>query len=435
MLAIRDYQIVRRENGYARVYFAGEIPEEYASCERIQARVSCEDDGFVVVDWCECERVGNRFSVELVLPEGGLYRLDAAALVSKDADAHDSPCFYRVRHVGVGELFMLTGQSNMAGYGREAAYDPPELGVHLYANDGNWRIAAHPLNDACNSIYPENLEPNTASSPALSFARTARRLLNVPIGLVQASRGCTQLCRWHPEEDGDLYRAMLRRLDAVGPVSGVLWYQGCADAKAREAPIYFERFVRMLELWRKSLGDVPMITVQLNRVVRRDSEWQDRCWGNVREAQRQAAQKLNNVYIVPAMDLAMSDVTHNNSAANVILGERMANAYLRGKRAPNINRIRRVDDARAMLIFDEPCVFKLINNDQPPLGFDIEDESGLIPCVRVAAKDGGLIVTAGRSFAKGARMHAFWQQMPEAGVPYALNGLPMLAFYNVPVEE
>ena len=101
--------------------------------------------------------------------------------------------------------------------------------MHLYGNNGCWSVAAHPLNDSVDTIYPENAEHASNTSPALSFARMLRRRLGVPVGLVQASLGGSPLSRWHPEETGDLYRAMLRRLDAVGQVGGVLWYQGCTD--------------------------------------------------------------------------------------------------------------------------------------------------------------------------------------------------------------
>lgn len=435
MLSIRDYQIFQRENGCARVLFSGDIPKEFSTCARLIARVLREDDGYIVLDDVECKREESRFSAELILPEGGLYRIEAIAEDIPIPEGTHTVCIARVHHIGVGELFMLAGQSNMAGYGRGAIYDPPELGVHLYANDGNWKIAAHPLNDACNSIYPENREYNSFQSPALAFARTVRRILNVPIGLVQASLGGTPLRSWHPEEDGYLCRAMMRRLDAVGKVGAMLWYQGCSDAYAQDAPNYFERFSRAVQLWRETLGEIPIITVQLNRVAYRGNEAEDRYWGMIREAQRRAAKEIPNVYIVPAIDLPLSDGIHNTASANVNLGERMANVYLRGTVVPDILHARRVDETHLFLELNGSFRFDLINSCCPPLGFDIEDARGIEPCIRVEEKDGGLLLTAGRAFDAEAKLHAFWRQLPEANPILVRGGMPMLAAYGVAIEE
>ena len=435
MLPVRDYQIFQRENGCAKVLFAGEIEEVFATCKKVTARVVCEDDGFVVLDMVEGRKEGTRFEVELTLPEGGLYRLEAIAHDAVVDGVIWTGCTACVHHVGVGEVFMLAGQSNMAGYGRGVIYDPPELGVHLYANDGNWKIAAHPLNSACNTIYPENREVASQNSPALAFARTARRLLNVPIGLVQASLGGSPLKRWHPEEEGDLYRAMIRRLDAVDKVGAILWYQGCSDADGVAAPRYFERFARAVELWREVMGPVPVITVQLNRVVSRGLAECDRWWGMIREAQRRAAKEIKDVYIVPAIDLPLSDGIHNTAYANVNLGERMAYVYLRGLAVPDLRRVQRVDDTHVFLEFDRTYSFELTNWDQMPIGFDIEDAEGIEPCRRAEPKDGGLVLEAGRAIGKDAKLHAFWQQLPEANPALVRGGMPMLSAYGVPVEE
>lgn len=64
----------------------------------------------------------------------------------------------------------------------------------------------------------------------------------------------------------------------------------------------------MVELWREKLGDVPFITVQLNRwaeggVSRIEN---DRYWGTVRDAQRRLAEDIPGVHIISVMDIPMS---------------------------------------------------------------------------------------------------------------------------------
>ena len=439
MKFVVDYQIVQRgADGCAQVSFGGALPPEHAG-KQVWARAVREDDTLEICPWQRCEAADGLWQTVLTLPAGGPYWLEARAL--GEGDTLDwGPRIKRVSHVGVGELYMLAGQSNMAGYGRDAAYDPPELGVHLYGNNGCWSVAAHPLNDSVDTIYPENAEHASNTSPALSFARMLRRRLGVPVGLVQASLGGSPLSRWHPEETGDLYRAMLRRLDAVGQVGGVLWYQGCTDTDTEEwADGYLSRFKRMVELWRADLGDVPIVTVQINRVKQgAPDDAHDRRWARVREAQRRAALEIDRLVVVPANDLACTDGIHNSSGSNVILGERMAHAALKafygqpGLAAPNLRRAVRVDATHLYLEFGPGFTLRMM--DGRDTGLDVEDAQGTAHCVSGVPCEGGIVLTTEREFTLPARFGAYWQAEVPPFIARDLSGMPMLSCYGVPVE-
>ena len=47
------------------------------------------------------------------------------------------------------------------------------------------------------------------------------------------------------------------------------------------------------------MDTLPFLTCQINRVMTRCDEETIRGWGRVREAQRRAAQKIQNVFIIP----------------------------------------------------------------------------------------------------------------------------------------
>lgn len=150
-----DYQIFQQNaQGRALVPFYGVIPAEHSG-KVIWARALREDDTLDVTGWRRCAVEGDKWRIDFDLPAGGLYWLEARAQEEGGAIEWGIR-IARVSHIGVGELFILAGQSNMAGYARDAAFDPPELGVHLYGNDGKWSVAAHPLNDSVDTIYPEN---------------------------------------------------------------------------------------------------------------------------------------------------------------------------------------------------------------------------------------------------------------------------------------
>ena len=441
MQCVESYQILQRGgDGFADVPLCGALPADCAADARVFARAVREDDNSAAVPWQPCETKEGRWRASLRVPEGGLYRLEACAQAD-GAPFEWCPRIFIARHVGVGDLYLLTGQSNMAGYGRDAAYDPPCLGVHLYANNGRWDVAAHPLNDSVGTIYPENAEYTSGVSPALAFAKALLRRLGVPIGLVQASLGGSPLSAWHPEEDGTLYRAMLRRLDVVGPVRGVLWYQGCTDAMENLGEGYLGRFARMAELWRERLGPVPFLTVQLNGRAHgpENAEAEDRQWGLVREAQRQAARRLPAVFVVPTADLAIGDGIHNTAPSNIAIGERLAAEALRGVygkggfRAPDVRDVRRAGEDAVLVRFEDGRGVRA--QDPTAQGFDVEDADGLAPCVSAETRPDGILLRTARPFSSPARFHALWRCVSAGYFPRDREGLPMLACCGAPVEE
>jgi len=436
---IMDYQIIQRDaNNQATVTFEGPIP---VGTGVIFARVFREEDNLQITPFEKCNIRDNYWEITFTLPAGGLYCFEARVSDNADADPHWSRRFKIVRHFGVGDLYLLTGQSNMAGYGRDVAYDPPALGVHLYANSGRWDVAAHPLNDSVDTIYPENREECSATSPALSFARTLKEHIGVPVGLVQASLGGSPLSLWHPEEDGMLYRGMMRRIDVVGNVKGILWYQGCSDANEKDAPAYYDRFKRMVELWREQLGDVPVITVQLNRWAQggQTDLTADRCWGMIRDAQRRIADDVAGVSVVSTMDLPLTDGIHNSAGANILIGCRMAMTVLKeiygqpGLTAPAVRACTYVDETHLMLTFDEGMLMNSM--DGLAAGMDVEDESGLIACRSVVCKGNTVCVETERPYTLPAKFHAYWRCNLPVLVVREYTGMPMLACYNVEITK
>lgn len=436
-----NYQIFQRKNGSAHIPFGGDVPADFQEENAVFARVIREDDSLTVVPWTHCSVENGHWHVEMDVPEGGLYRMEAVRAGHADVALQTLLWCHRIKHVkhfGVGELYMITGQSNMAGYGRDLAFDPPTLGVHLYGNNGQWDIATHPTNDSVDSIYPENVELTSAASPVLSFGRMMMQRLGVPVGLVQASLGGSPLSAWHPEEDGKLYRAMLRRLPVTGPVGGILWYQGCSDTHdENNAKNYLARFTRMIELWRKELGNIPVITVQLNRKATLPDE-HERDWGRVVEAQRMAAKTIPNLCVVPSLDMTTTDGIHNSAASNVVIGERMAQAALctfygkTGLCAPSVESVKRVNDTQIKVFF--PKEYKVMAMDNQGRGLHVEDADGLIECPTVVSIEGGLLITTKRPFSMPAQFHAYWQYGAPDFFIRDMHGMPILACYGVPVK-
>ena len=441
-MLLMDFAIIQRDSdGYGRAVFSGQLPKEGPDNRVICARAVREEDNLALSNWLECEINPDKeeWSISLTLPEGGLYRLEAIQTEKNSSNPEWSSRIKTLYHIGVGDVWLATGQSNMTGYGRDSAYDPPMLGVHALGNDGKWCIASQPLADAVNGIYefPENA---TGTSPALSFARTLSTRLNLPIGIIHTAVGGTPLSFWSPEEDGAGWKNTLRRFELVDKVKGIIWYQGCSDCSAELAPTYLARFQKAVSCWRRDLADgsLPVLTVQLNRWEAENKHDFDRFWGILRDAQRQAALNIDNVYMVPALDLPCSDGIHNTSGANVIIGGRLANTALQcvygksGQTAALILRAERVDDTHLRLLLTEG--HRVAPMDGFADGMNVEDENGMAECTAAAAGEDSLLVTVERPIGKNAVFHYAWRAKPPAFLPRDTHGMPLPACYGVKIE-
>ncbi len=344
---IQNGQILQQTDGFADIpvegSFAPDHPGDFAS-KGVWLMLLREDDGTHVIKPVFAPRDGDgRFHATLPhVPAGGLY-----TLISQLGD-DGFPGEWERRgearfHLGVGDLYLIAGQSNAAGYGKTPGTDAPDACVHLYSNGGFWHTAAHPMNDSTGSLHPINAEWATAGTcPWLRFGSALRKALNYPIGLLQAAKGDSYIHQWLPASysenaplveskpayiPGGLWQVAVDVTNAIGKIAGVLWYQGENDADEPDwAARYGERFAAFVQEFRHAVGqpDLPFYTVQLNKTCNVTEAVLLHGWGQVKEAQRLAARTLPHVYVTPAHDLPMSDRVHNNTAANGVIGERVA---------------------------------------------------------------------------------------------------------------
>jgi hypothetical protein len=183
------------------------------------------------------------FASEIDAPAGGWFRLETrlkkgALVVAEGA----------VGKVGVGELFVLAGQSNAANHA-EAKMKPAT--DRVVACDGaSWRVAEDPQAGATGN--------GGSIIPPLGDLLVER--LNVPVGFFPVAVGATSVREWAPpgvafdrpptlvgnvrfvgagqfESTGKLYRALADRLALAGPagVRAVLWHQGESDANQKDS--------------------------------------------------------------------------------------------------------------------------------------------------------------------------------------------------------
>ena len=328
----QNFEIIQRNSkDCADISLSGYwVGVEHADLQEVYVRILRENSNMEIVTFTKCDMKDFEWSVVLHnIPSGGPYKIETGLRIDNNLRM-DWNIAGEMRHfVGVGDVYVIAGQSNSAGYGKGIVEDIPVIGVHALQYNGCWSIATHPLSDCTNAVYQTSLEQtNHGNSPYLSFAKILNKELSIPIGLVPTALGGSPISSWNPGQNGVLYRNMQKITSQLSnEYCGVLWYQGCAETDCPdEAESYEEHFKQMVSAWRKesNCSELLFLTFQLNRCrVHTDYE-NDRRWGMIREAQRQSARHIKNCYVVPTIDIPMSDAIHNSAAGNLLLGERMA---------------------------------------------------------------------------------------------------------------
>lgn len=452
---LTDWQILQQDaTGFASLELYGAWVSDEPGV--VEVRVVVADTGVAVnreTDWQTATTEDNgSWNATLRVPAGGLYRLETR-FVTTEQEAREWAARGDMRHFwGVGDLWVIAGQSNSSGMGRGIVYDPPELGLHLFRNSEAWSLAFHPMNDSTDTAHVVNRDArNPGHSPYLHFARLLKQQLGYPIGLVQTAFGGSPLSEWNPteNEDAQLYNNMLHCIERVGGVvKGILWYQGEFDSTDLTlAKTYAERFEATVKAWRTALKqpDLAILTVQINRLYTR-SDWPSsddlrRGWSIVQEAQRQATHTISHLTVVPTLDLPLSDGIHNSPSANMILGDRMARAALGmiyGHAvpyvAPDVRSARLVDDGKRIELTFENVTDRMDNIARESNCFVVEDDDGLVPITQVDyPMDATIQLVLGRVLVGNAVVHGAFGHDPPT-VPVDMNRLmPMLSFYGLPV--
>lgn len=167
------------------------------------------------------------------------------------------------------DLFLLIGQSNMAGRGIAGEEDKkPIAGIYAFNKERTWIAAVDPIH----FDRPER----TGVGLGRNFAATLIELKAAhSIGLIPAAFGGSALEEWVPGSTHYLNAVERTKaaLAAAGPgarLRGILWHQGEADSKDKKrAATYLIRFSQIIASLRKDLAaeGVPVVVGQLGEFV------------------------------------------------------------------------------------------------------------------------------------------------------------------------
>ena len=165
------------------------------------------------------------------------------------------------------DVFLLIGQSNMAGRGIMVEGDENVFDENVFILDGEGKVvpATNPLNQYSTirkSMSMQQICPGFGFSKKLS-QKTGRKIL-----LVVNARGGTTISQWMKgAEDGYYDEAVRRTKEAMkyGELKAILWHQGCGDV--RKADTYMESLTQFVANLRNDLGvgEVPFIAGELGQ--------------------------------------------------------------------------------------------------------------------------------------------------------------------------
>jgi sialate O-acetylesterase len=415
----------------------------------VQARIVNEYTNAPVtryLDWqaASMDLTAKRFAMTFRdVPQGGLYRIETRAR------RPNTPFRWALRgdcvhHIGVGDLYVIAGQSNASGTGKGTVTDGPELGVHLFGNNECWRLATHPLEDATDTLHPITITGIFhGHSPWLVFGKRIQTYTGIPVGLIPTALGGSSIKQWIKDDGqpGDLSENMADMIrKAGGSITGVLWYQGESDTTPEGVECYPNRFEKWVSLTRSLVNNetLPILTAQLNGHLDHDRPYME-SWCHIRELQRSMARTMSNVHMVVTIDCSLSDEVHNHAASNVTIGERFADTALEVIYGYAIDS--RFPEPVEVHFRNEQCievVFAHLSGDWTQVAkirdFTVEDEAGIIPIRWVEVDDQNRVfIHLDRNATRFAVLHGLFGYTPS--ITLRDDGGRCMTPFSIPVQE
>ena len=216
------------------------------------------------------------------------------------------------------ELYLLIGQSNMAGRATIELQDKDSI-TNVFLFTGNetklWEKAANPLNKY--STVRKNISMQKMG-PGYGFAKEmAKAQQGKKIGLIVNAKGGTSIGEWKP--GSLLYNEAINQTKKAlknGILKGIIWHQG--EANVSKYRKYMPEITELISALRKDLGlpNLPFVAGQLSSAKPKRE--------NFNKMILELPNNVNNTGVALTAGLSTIDSTHFNSASQRLLGKRYA---------------------------------------------------------------------------------------------------------------
>lgn len=262
-------------------------------------------------------------TVKTVATKGGAWRAELPAqkasktprTLTVQADGETRT----VEDVLVGEVWLCSGQSNMH---MPIALRQPRYGdghgamVAQVTHRPFIRYAEAPCGGGWHPLTPAFLKSGWKCALPVHYALELQNQLDVPIGVVVAASGGSNIDSWNPANGpkANLYNGTVARL-APYALRGVIWYQG--ETNVHESWLYTRKLHELYDGWSKALEN-PALRFDLVQIAPFDygkdtNGRKDREFARFQEAQAKFAAEEPNASLTVINDLGdLRDIHPNN---------------------------------------------------------------------------------------------------------------------------
>lgn len=228
-------------------------------------------------------------------------------------------------------VFMMAGQSNMAGRGFIEAQDTLTSERILTINKSNEIILAkEPLN-----FYEPKMN---GLDCGVSFAKELLKQVpeNVSILLVPTAVGGSSISQWLGDSIHrkvqllSNFKEKMKLAKKYGTVKGILWHQGESDANKNCIPYYEKRLTNLMSKFRSFAGNksLPVFIGELGSYSKSKANWL-----LINEQIKSYVSHDRNAELIQTFDLInRGDSLHFDSQSQRTLGKRFAKEYLKSRK-------------------------------------------------------------------------------------------------------
>jgi hypothetical protein len=225
-------------------------------------------------------------------------------------------------------VFIMAGQSNMAGRGTVEAKDTVSNKRILSINkNGELVLAKEPLH----WYEPER----TGLDCGLSFGKTILKKIpdSLSILIIPTAVGGSSIEQWLNDSlyrNVKLFSNFLAKVEIArqnGIIKGILWHQGESDANEQDIPLYKKRLGQLFSKFRAAIGNntLPVIMGELGSFSDNPVNF-----SLINKAIHEYAAEDKNCSIISTADLKdKGDHLHFDSKGQRAMGRRYAEAYLK----------------------------------------------------------------------------------------------------------
>jgi hypothetical protein len=292
----------------------------YQAVDKVEAKLTPVNGGNLI-DWTTIQQSpsGGAFAGALTV-SGGWYTLEVRGSYQGNVVATD-----RVDRVGVGEVFVVAGQSNARGVPGTAIPDPSDERISI-ADGSNYEdgFPSNPQSPAFKRMTAgSNVLPNGPNSWYWGMVgEILTRRLNVPVLFYNAATDRTTVKNWRESSEGirtqnryctscgeagyypqgipyDNLKNTLNYYCSLTGVRGVLWHQGEADDKSMQTTTasYVSDLTKVIAKSRSDFG-----YGRLSWMVSRVSYNSGTTWPATINAQNQVIASVSDVFPGPSTD-------------------------------------------------------------------------------------------------------------------------------------